>query len=125
MAGSIALPSVPGDPIPEDIIDLLVSVDSARCAPGSKLAVTDNTWIQASLFEIVVSGTLHFAGTPVHRIAGETTKQFLQRRVWQELSSFDPSARTEGERRRLTFPVIQNQREKARLAELLGDAIGT
>lgn len=120
----IILPGLPGHPIPDDSVDLLIHVDGTRCVAPPEIQAYHRSWQTFSLFEIVTRGRLHFTGSDFQVGLNETRDDAQQRQVWQELLNMSPTVQTHNGRRRLVMRAGTNLTVRRRVSQLIADALG-
>lgn len=121
--GPIVLPGLPGHPIAEDQVDLLVSVDDERCTPPATIRAFNGSWQAVSLFEIVSRGAIHFSRTQPVLGANETRADALMRLFWQEVINARPHQAFDGRHHRLVFDPVGDPDEQGRISMLVAEAL--
>jgi hypothetical protein len=122
ITGAVELPGLPGLPIPDDVVDILVHVDASRCPPPPQLSGFHDTWQRVSLLEIVTRGAMYFASDAPVVGANETAADALMRRFWNEFNEARPRPVRVGGRDRLVLSPPRAD-ERGRLTMLFGEAM--
>jgi len=122
--GQVVLPGLPGHPIPDDVVQLLIAVDSGRCKPPAQIARFDRTWQSVSILELVTRGAMYFAADLAPVLAPrETRAEAWMRRFWQDLVDARPRSVSDGKHARLVFDRGNEPDEEARRSMLVGEAL--
>ena len=120
----INLPTLPGRPIPNQKVELLIHVNEDYCSAPNRIKKWHNQWMTLSIPEIVSSATVHFQGASLRRALNESKAQAQKRRAWERLWDHNPRGQSANGRTRLILNKGNNSDEQGQVSFLLGDALG-